>query len=135
MRSPIAMPRFEVAAAYVVGILLPGLEVLRRRTNFDRPESYVDDFIAGGLLLLAASAVSRRRAYGPYLLAGAWGVLCGGLYSSFFGQLRSPLPDDISGLPNLVVVAIKGVFWAVAMAAFVQSIRGASSARETERTP
>ena len=66
------MPRFEVAAAYVVGILLPGLEVLRRRTNFDRPESYVDDFIVGVLLLLASQpwlrppdggrATGRRRA-------------------------------------------------------------------------
>ncbi len=129
------MPRFEVAAAYVVGILLPGLEVLRRRTNFDRPESYVDDFIVGALLLLAASSVSRGRAYGRYLLAGSWGVLCGGLYSSFFGQLQSPLPDDISGLPNLVVVAIKGVFWAVAIAGFVRSIRWAGSAQESEKTP
>ncbi len=129
------MPRFEVAAAYVVGILLPGLEALRRGTNFDNPEWYVDDFIAGGLLLLAASSVSRGRAYGPYLLAGSWGVLCGGLYSSFFGQLQSPLPDDISGLPNLVVVAIKGVFWAVALAAFVQSIRRAASEQESAKTP
>ena len=129
------MPRFEVAAAYVVGILLPGLEVLRRRTNFDRPESYVDDFIVGVLLLLAASSVSRGRAYGPYLLTGSWGVLCGGLYGSFFGQLRSPLPDDISGLPNLVVVAIKGVFWAVAIAAFVQSMRRAVSEQEPAKTP
>ena len=128
------MPRFEVAAAYVVGILLPGLEVLRRRTNFERPESYVDDFIAGGLLLLAASAVSRGRAYGPYLLVGSWGVLCGGLYSSFFGQLRNPLADDISGLPNLAVVVIKGIFWAVAMAGFVQSIRAAGSAPQPEKT-
>ena len=129
------MPRFEVTAAYVVGILLPGLEVLRRRTNFDRPESYVDDFIVGALLLLAASSVSRGRAYGRYLLAGSWGVLCGGLYSSFFGQLRSPLPDDISGLPNLVVVAIKGVFWAVAIAGFVRSIPWTSSVQKAEGTP
>ncbi len=129
------MPRFEVAAAYVVGILLPGLEVLRRRTNFERPESYVDDFIVGVLLLLAASSVSRGRVYGPYLLVGSWGVLCGGLYSSFFGQLRSPLPDDISGLPNLVVVAIKGVFWAVAIAGFVRSIQWTSSEQEFEKTP
>ena len=129
------MPRFEVASAYVVGILLPGLEALRRGTNFDNPEWYVDDFIAGGLLLLAASSVSRGRAYGPHLLTGSWGVLCGGLYGSFFGQLQSPLPDDISGLPNPVVVAIKGVFWAVAMAGFVQSVRRTGSARESEKTP
>ena len=49
--------------------------------------------------------------------------------------LRSPLPDDISGLPNLVVVAIKGVFWAVAIAGFVRSIPWTSSVQKAEGTP
>jgi len=116
------MPKFEVAAAYLVGTLLPILEVLRRRTNFENFESYVDDFIGGGLLLFAAISVSRHRAYGRPLLAGAWGVLCGGLYGSFFGQVRATSPSDISGLPNGAVVAIKGAIFAVAIVAFVRSV-------------
>ena len=116
------MPRFEVAAAYVLGALLPILEVLRRRTNFENFESYIDDFIAGGLLLFAAISVSRRRAYGGALLAGAWGVLCGGFYGSFFGQVRATAASDISGLPNTTVVVIKGAILAVSILAFVCSV-------------
>jgi len=116
------MQRFEVAAAYVLGALLPILEALRRRTNFENFESYADDFIAGGLLLFAAVSVSRRRAYAGPLLAGAWGVVCGGFYGSFFGQLRATASSDISGLPNAAVVAIKGAIFAVAIAAFVRSV-------------
>ena len=117
------MPRFEIAAAYVLGALLPILEVARRRTNFQNFEAYADDFIAGGLLLFAAVSASRGRAFGRPLLAGAWGVVCGGLYSSFFGQVRAAGPSDISGLPNAAVVAIKGALFAVAIAAFVRSVR------------
>ena len=118
------MRRFEVVAAYVLGALLPVLEVLRRRTNFEQFESYIDDFIAGGLLLFGAWAVSRRRPYGRALLAGAWGVLCGGFYGSFFAQIRAAEPLDVSGLPNTAVVLIKGVIFAVAIVAFVCSIAG-----------
>ena len=116
------MPRFEVAGAYVLGALLPILEILRRRTNFSNFESYIDDFIAGGLLLSAAISVSRRRTYGGRLLAGAWGVVCGGFYSSFFAQIRATASSDVSGLPNSAVVVIKGAIFAVGIAAFVRSV-------------
>ena len=116
------MPRFEVVSAYILGVLIPLLEVLRRRTNFENPEWYVDAFIAGGLLLFAAISDSRRRAYSARLLAGAWGVLCGGLYGSFFAQLRATAPSDISGFPNAVVVAFKGAVFVVASVAFVRSV-------------
>ena len=79
--------RYEVSAAYAMGIGLPLLETLRRKTNFDNLHSYVDDFIVGALLLYAARATNRERSSGPILLVVAWAVLCGGLYGSFFGQL------------------------------------------------
>ena len=120
--------RFELTAAYIMGILLPILEVFRRSTNFENVESHVDDFIAGGLLLFAAVSVSRQRPYGPSLLAGAWGVVCGGFYGSFFAQLRATAPLDISGLPNAVVAVVKGVIFATAILAFVCSIAGRSHA-------
>ena len=92
--------RFEVGAAYAMGIGLPLLEALRRKTNFDNFHSYVDDFIAGGLLLYAAHAVATEKRGGPVLLAVAWAVLCGGLYGSFFWQLTSAETYDVGGLPN-----------------------------------
>jgi len=118
--------RLELAGAWVLGVALPLLETARRRTNFQPFAAYVDDWIAGGLLLLAAAAVTRGHRSGPPLLVAAWGVLCGGMYGSFFAQLRWS-GDDISGLPNGMVVAIKGAVFAFALLALALSIRAAST--------
>jgi hypothetical protein len=115
--------RFELVAAYVMGVGLPLLEVLRRRTNVETISGYVDDFIAGGLLLYAARAVSRRKPRGPVLLVAAWAVLCGGLYGSFFHQLESGASQDVSGLSKATVVLVKGVLYAVALAGLAFSVR------------
>ena len=117
--------RFELVAAYAMGVALPVLEVLRRRTNFETISGYVDDLIAGGLLLYAARAVSRRKPSGPVLLVAAWAVLCGGLYGSFFYQLESDAPSDVSGLANATVVLIKGVLYALALIGLGFSVRAA----------
>jgi len=113
---------FEHKAAYVMGVALPALEVARRRT-FSTISGYLDDFVAGGLLLLAASLVSRSHPHGRAALVAAWGILCGGLYKSFFGQLGSASATDVSGLPSAVVVAIKGALYAVALYALYRSVR------------
>lgn len=117
--------RFEHAAAYAMGIGLPLLEAMRRRTNFSTFWGYVDDFIAGALLLYAAQAVSQGRRGGNVLLVLAWGVLCGGLYNSFFGQLESSASHDVGGLPNMTVVVIKGALYAIALAGLALSTRSA----------
>jgi len=117
--------RFELAAAYGMGVVLPLLEALRRRTNFETISGYVDDFIAGGLLLYAGRAVSRGKPSGPVLLVAAWAVLCGGLYGSFFYQLESESSRDVSGLANTTVVLIKGLLYAVALVGLVLSVRAA----------
>jgi hypothetical protein len=117
--------RFEVGAAYAMGVGLPLLEALRRRTNFEHFHSYIDDFIAGALLLYAAHSVVQEKARGPVLLVLAWAVLCGGLYGSFFWQLSSDATQDVGGLPNLVVVVIKGVLYAITLTALVFASRSA----------
>ncbi len=118
--------RVELAAAYAMGVGLPLLEALRRGTDFSTVAGYVDDFIAGGLLLYAAMAVTRRRPTGPALLVAAWAILCGGLYGSFFHQLALDSPTDISGLPNLTVVVIKGVLFAISILCLMLAIQSAS---------
>jgi hypothetical protein len=115
--------RFEVAAAYVLGVALPILEVCRRGGDFTHVTAYADDFLAGGLLLWAAVSTSARRPIGPILLVVAWSILCGGFYYSFFGQLESTARRDVSGLSNSIVVAIKGVLYAVVIFALVLSVR------------
>ena len=58
-------------------------------------------------------------------------MLCGGLYGSVFWQLASGDSHDVGGLPNAVVVAIKGALYAVALAALVLACRSAI-ARQAE---
>ena len=115
--------RFEHAAAYAMGLGLPLLEALRRRTDFSTISGYVDDFIAGGLLLWAARATSKGRSSGAMWLLLAWATLAGGLYGSFFGQLESTASHDVGGLPNTTVVIVKGVLYAISIAGTVQSAR------------
>jgi len=116
------MSRFEVNAAWIAGFAFPIVETLRRRTDFSDPPAYVDDFLWGGVLLWAAWA-TPRRGYGSGLLAGAWGIVCGAMYYSFFGQISDARVRDISGLPNLAVVLIKGGMLAFAILCLALSVR------------
>jgi hypothetical protein len=61
------------------------------------------------------------------LLVMAWATLSGGLYSSFFGQLERMAETDVGGLPGATVVAIKGVLYAITLAALVCSVRTATA--------
>lgn len=115
--------RFEVVAAYFLGIALPVLEVCRRRADFSDIPGYIDDFIIGALLLFAARSAARERFYSRRLLSAAWGVLCGGLWFSVFGQLHSTSSHDISGLPNLAVVLLKLLVYCSAIICLVFSVR------------
>lgn len=124
------MARFEVRAAWILGAALPLLETARRRTHFHPVAAYLDDFIAGGLLLWAAYAVRRRSRYGGRLLTAAWGVVGGGLYYSFFGQIERWGEPDVSGVGNGYVIAVKGVLFAVALVALFLSVRRGDEGRD-----
>jgi hypothetical protein len=124
--------RFEVGAAYGMGVVLPLLEALRRKTNFEHFHGYVDDFIAGGLLLYAAYAFTSGKRSGAVLLVVAWGVLSGGLYGSFFWQLTSSDSVDIGGQSNLTVVVIKGVLYAISLVSLVLASRNAIARSSTQ---
>ena len=130
--NPGARQPFEVQAAWAMGFALPLLEAARRRTDFSNLPAYVDDFIVGALLLLAARAASRGRPRSRAMLAGAWGILCGGLWGSVFGQLAMEGPTDVSGLSHGVVVAIKLAISAVAVAALVRCVTRDGPAVETD---
>ena len=116
-------PPLEVLAARVLGVALPMLEIARRRTDFSDIPAYVDDFIVGAFLLWAARNVTGGRTHGRAQLAAAWGVLCGGLYSSVFGQLANAGQHDVSGLPNGAVVAVKFALFAVALSGLMLTVR------------
>ena len=126
--------KFEVGAAYAMGILLPLGEALRRKTDFSNFHSYVDDFIIGAVLIYAARAVTTGKRSGYVLLCVGWAILNGGLYGSFFWQFASTAALDVGGLPNMTMVIIKGVLWAISFAALVLSVR-ATIARQSTAEP
>ena len=115
--------RFEVKAAFVMGVALPVMEIIRRRTNFDNIPGYLDDFLIGAFLLYAARAVARGYPKGKILLVAAWAMLCGGFYGSFFYQFRNTATVDVSGYSNGFVILVKGGLYLVAIAALICSIR------------
>ena len=117
--------RPEVLGAWVMGVALPVLEAARRRTNFHPVAAYVDDFIIGALLLIAARSASLGRPRGPALIVAAWGALCGGTYGSLVGQFSSTGADP-SGLPNGVILTIKGAIAIAALICLGLSIRSAT---------
>jgi hypothetical protein len=57
------------------------------------------------------------------VLAAAWGFACGLAYVSFFSEFATLDQADPSGLPTTVVIAIKGVMFAVAIVALVVTLR------------
>jgi hypothetical protein len=65
--------RFEVAAAWGMGVVLPLLEIARRRTSFHPIHAYVDDLIAGALLLVINARIASNTARNceSYLLSSA----------------------------------------------------------------
>lgn len=115
--------RLEVAAAYIIGIALPLMETIRRRTDFSEFAFYIDDYLMGGLLLWGAIAVRRRCRYSNALLVAGWAVLCGGLWPSFFGQWLRTEARDISGFSHGFVITIKGGLYLIAIVSLILSIK------------
>jgi hypothetical protein len=117
---------FSRRLAIVFGVLLPVLETIRRWRQLDEFRnwpSWIDDLLLGALLLYGAWRVSGNREKGARFLVAAWGATCGMAYSSFFNQLMSLDRPDPAPIPSVWVAAIKGVGFALAIAALVGSLR------------
>jgi hypothetical protein len=115
--------------ALVLGLLLPCIETWRRWGDFARWASWLDDIIAGALLLYAwhAGRVDEQRSR-PYLMA-AWGYVVGIAYMSFFGQLERLDVADPSGVPVLGVLTFKGVGLILSALCLVFAWRSPASSR------
>lgn len=131
--------RFEVAAAFVIGILLPILETVRRGIGHWAVEftTMFEDYVAGALLLVAAWASYRERSWGSIFLVLAWGYFSGLMSSSFWWQLEE-LYRQIPSEPNMtvavevntmVVIVVKFLLWSTAILSLVLSFRSALQAR------
>ena len=118
--------RFSRDAAFVLGVLTPMAETIRRWSTWrEDPAAYFDDFFLAGLLLYGAWRVMKDPRAGQRFLAAGWGFACGMIYPSFFHQLRlvrEGLPDPAPVSAEWVLV-IKAVGFAVAILSLVLALR------------
>jgi len=117
--------RFEVVAAFVIGVLLPVLETGRRgistwTVNFT---TMFEDYLAGALLLVGGWAAYRSKSWGALFLVLAWAYFSGLMTSSFVGQLEETLRQTASEPGNLLVLVVKAVLWSVCVTSLVLSFR------------
>lgn len=113
-----------IKVSYLFGILIPLGETLRRGKEIGYIPNYIDDYLIGLFLILAARSVQEAKPLGKPILVAAWAALCGGLYYSFTGQFL--FSKDISGLANEIVIIIKAILYLLAIYFCYQAIRNAS---------
>jgi hypothetical protein len=122
--------RFSHGLAIVAGIVLPGLETARRWHELGELRNapfWLDDWFIGLFLLYGAWRTRSKIGNGRAVLAAAWGFACGQAYASFFGQLARLGQADPSGVASTTVVAIKGVMFALAIAALIGALKADKS--------
>jgi hypothetical protein len=117
--------RFEVVAAFTIGLLLPVLETCRRGIGHWGVEftTMFEDYVAGALLLIGAWASYRGRSWGAVFLVLAWGYVTGLMSSSFWYQLEETLRQSASEPNNLLVVIVKFLLWSTCVVSLVLSFR------------
>lgn len=126
----------SVRMAVVMGIFLPLAETVRRSNHIldiSRFLNWFDDYILGGVLLLAAYLVLRQVANGITYLVAAWSFAAGALALSFLGQLdyfRTHTADP--GIFNTAFIAFaKGMIFIYLMVGLGLAIK-ANAIREKQ---
>ena len=122
--------RFEVAAAFVVGILLPLLETARRGISHWAVEftTMFEDYVAGALLLVGAWAAYRERHWGSVFLVLAWAYFTGLMSSSFWWQLEDTFRQTATEPNNPLVLVVKFLLWTTCVVSLVFALRRATHA-------
>ena len=123
--------RFEIIAAFVIGVLLPVLETARRGINYWTINftTMFEDYLAGALLLVGGRVAYRSRSWGPVFLVLAWAYFSGLMTSSFVSQVEETLRQTVDEPDNLIVVVVKFLLWSVCVVSLVLSFRTAIQRR------
>jgi hypothetical protein len=120
--------RFEVSAAFVIGVLLPVLETCRRGLGHWLVDAttMLEDYVAGLLLLFAATMAMRGRHNAYLWLVLAWSAVTGMMSMSFLDQVESTLRGGELEPRNGLVLGVKFLLWGTCMLGLVFSFRRAS---------
>lgn len=123
--------RFEVTAAFAIGILLPLLETCRRgigEWSFDFTTMFTD-YLAGALLLVGGWAAYRVKPWGGRFLIVAWAWVTGMMSGSFLDQLEGTIRHTITEPHNWLVVTVKLLLLGTCLVSLVLSFQRASKTR------
>lgn len=117
------MMRFEIIAAFVIGLLLPVLETCRRGFGHWAIDftTMFEDYLGGAVLLIGAWAAYTARSWGATFLVLAWGSITGLMTSSFVSQLEDTIRQTATEPNNALVVVVKFLLWSVAVTSLVLS--------------
>ena len=127
--------RFEIVAAFAMGVLIPVLETVRRgighwAINFT---TMFEDYAGGALMLIGAWGAYRAKPWGSVFLVLAWGAYCGLVTSSFSAQLEETIRGTADEPHNLVVVVVKFLLWSIGVISLVLSFRAATKPQISTR--
>jgi hypothetical protein len=122
--------RFEVIAAFVLGVLMPVLETARRGITHWTVDftTMFEDYLGGALLLIGAWAVYRAKSWSAIFLVLAWASISGGMTISFVSQLEDTIRQTVTEPNNAVVVSVKFLLWVTCVTALTLSFRSALKA-------
>ena len=98
--------------AIAIGIILPIAETIRRANQLLDPTYFMlwfDDYILGGLFVIAAWRALKQKKNSLALLTGVWGIGVGALFLSFLGQLDYLKTGDPGLFDTTLVLVVKGL--------------------------
>ena len=114
-----------------MGIFLPLAETVRRfrqLADLSHIMNWFDDYILGGILILAAWMLKSEKPNAISYMIAAWGIGAGALFLSFLGQfdyLQSN-KDDPGGIFSVwFVLLVKGLILGFMILGMLKSINAA----------
>ena len=104
---------FSASLAFVLGVLLPVLGLVRSWSTDDTSAwAFIADVISGGMLLLGAVKAKQRPHSGQRFLTAAYGLTFGIFYSSLVYQMQPR--NDIIVRPDGLIPAEMMIFPTIA---------------------
>ena len=106
-----------------VGALLLMLGEAYRSWGAGRPVyAWMDDMLAGAIMIVAVVRVARPTVANRTLFSAAWGIAVGMLYGSFFVKLFEPRYASAGNIPLGTLTALVGAAFVLAIGGLIASI-------------
>ena len=114
--------RLNVILALVFAVVLMTVETIRRYEIWGHWSAWMDDYLMGMFLILAAISVLKKKRKGHLLLAAAWAFNAGLLYGSFFSKVNDPTRDFQSNINSELLILLTGLGFFVSLFAMVWTL-------------